>query len=335
MASGAAISRAVILAGDIGGTKTHLALYRKDGEQLIQIRDRLYATGEYPSLEDVCRHFLEGADRIDGACFGVPGPVIAGRSHATNVPWEMEERALGRALGNVPLRLINDLEATAYGVLHLKDSEMAVLQRGEPAVRAGNIAVIAAGTGLGEASLVAGPGGYHAVASEGGHSDFAPRGEEQVELLKFLSREFGHVSFERVLSGPGLHNIYRFLKKRMTGAEPQWLARRLSAEDPAAVVSEVALEGRDPRCVHSLEVFVSIYGAEAANLALKVLALGGVYVGGGIAPKILPMLVRGGFIQAFLDKGRLAATLEKMAVRVSLNPAAALIGAADCAAGML
>ncbi len=325
----------VIMAGDVGGTKTHLGLYRKDGEQLVRLRDGLYATAEYRSLEEVCARFLAGSGQVNAACFGVPGPVIAGRSHATNVPWEMEEQALGRALGGVPLRLINDLEATAYGVLHLDDSELAVLQRGEPARRGGNIAVIAAGTGLGEAALVAEPEGYRAVASEGGHSDFAPRGDEQVELLRFLAKEFGHVSFERVLSGPGLYNIYRFLKERRAGEEPEWLAVRLAGEDPAAVISEAAVEGRDPRCVRALEIFVAIYGAEAANLALKVLALGGVYLGGGIAPKILPMLAQGGFIRAFVDKGRLSAMLQKIDVRVSLNPAAALIGAAHCAARML
>src|SRR5207245_601770 len=195
-------------------------------------------------------------------------------------------------------------------------------------------AVIAAGTGLGEGALVAAAGGWYAVASEGGHADFAPQGKEQIELYDFLAREFGHVSYERVLSGPGLHNIYRFLVAGARGAEPVWLTERMAAEDPSAVISQAAIEGRDARCAHALETFVAIYGAEAANLALKFLAVGGVYLCGGIAPKILPAIRTGGFMRAFLDKGRLRPTLEHIPVRVSLNPDTALIGAASVAASM-
>jgi glucokinase len=327
-----------ILAGDVGGTKTHLGLYRADGPELLLLRERIYATHDFASLEDAVADFLGGADSAGAACFGVPGPVIDGVSHATNVPWNMEERTLARALNGTRVQLMNDLEATAYGVLHLEETELAVLQPGEVRRGGTNIAVIAAGTGLGEAGMVATDGGYHAVATEGGHCDFAPRGLEQEQLLEFLAREFDHVSFERVLSGPGLHNIYRFLLAHSQGSEakePQWLVERMSAEDPAAVISAAALEGRDARCVHALEMFAAIYGAEAANLALKFLAVGGIYLGGGIAPKILPFLQRGGFVRAFLDKGRLRSMLERVAIRVSLNPAAALIGAAHVAASML
>ncbi|HVA40554.1 MAG TPA: glucokinase [Candidatus Binataceae bacterium] len=267
----------------------------------------------------------------------MPGPIIGGVSHATNVPWTMEERALARALGVPGARLINDLEATAYGMLHLKESEIAVLQRGDPPAARAPIAVIAAGTGLGEAGLVPlEDGRWRSVATEGGHADFAPRGREQIELLEYLSGEFDHVSFERVLSGPGLVNIYRFLKKRTPEAEPQWLADEFArATDAAAVISETALKGGDPRCVEALRIFVDVYGAEAANLALKFMALGGVYVGGGIAPKILAALVAGGFVRAFLAKGRLDKVLARIPLRVSLNPAAGLIGAARCAMEML
>ncbi len=327
-----------ILAGDVGGTKTHLGLYRADGPELMLLRERIYATRDFASLEDAVADFLGGGDSAAAACVGVPGPVVDGVSHATNVPWNMEERKLARALNGTGVRLMNDLEATAYGLLHLEETELAVLQPGEVRRAGANIAVIAAGTGLGEAGMVATAGGYHAVATEGGHCDFAPRGREQQQLLEFLAREFGHVSFERVLSGPGLHNIYRFLlahSQVSEAKEPQWLVERMSSEDPAAVISAVALEGRDPRCVHALEMFAAIYGAEAANLALKFLAMGGVYLGGGIAPKILPFLQHGGFVRAFLDKGRLRSTLERIAIRVSLNPAAALIGAAHVAASML
>jgi glucokinase len=330
-------TKAAVLAGDIGGTKTHLGLYRVEGGAPALLRDKLYATREFKTLEEVARDFLSGAWAIDAACFGVPGPVIGGVSHATNVQWTMEERALARALGVPGARLINDLEATAYGMLHLQESETAVLQRGEPPASRAPIAVIAAGTGLGEAGLVPlDDGRWRSIASEGGHSDFAPRGREQIQLLEYLTGEFDHVSFERVLSGPGLVSIYKFLKARTPGAEAQWLADEFArATDAAEVISAAALTGRDPRCVEALRMFTDIYGAEAANLALKYMALGGVYIGGGIAPKILPMLSDGGFVRAFLAKGRLDKVMARIPVRVSLNQATALIGAARCAMEML
>lgn len=323
---------AVVLAGDIGGTKTHLGLYQVDRGAPQAQRDRIYPTAGFGSLEAVCAAFLAPGDRIDAACFGVPGPVIDGRSHATNVPWEIERTALSRALGGVPVSLLNDLETTAYGMPHLKAEEMATLLAGEPRPEPANIAVIAAGTGLGEAALIATPGGYLAVASEGGHCDFAPRSPEQCGLLDFLAREFGHVSFERVLSGPGLHNIYRYLLTAMAEPEPSWLAAQMRAGDPSAAISMAALSGRDPRAVAALRLFAAIYAAEAANLALKYLALGGVMIGGGIAPKILPFLREPAFAEAFLNKGRLRETLVRIPVRVSLNEAASLIGAAWAAA---
>jgi glucokinase len=247
----------------------------------------------------------------------------------------MREHSIAGALAGVPTRLMNDLEATAYGVLHLNDTEVATLQKGEARGYRTNIAVIAAGTGLGEAGLIATPTGWQAIASEGGHCDFAPRGDEQRALLDFLAQQFDHVSFERVLSGPGLHNIYRFLLARAPGQEPPWLTARMRSEDVSAAISGTALEGRDARCMHALEMFTAIYGAEAANMTLKFLAIGGVYVAGGVAPKILPYLQRGGFVRAFLDKGRFKSTLERIPIRVSLNPNAGLIGASHMAASML
>lgn len=330
-------TKAAVLAGDIGGTKTLLGLFRVEGGAPALLREKLYATRDFKTLEEVASDFLSGAWAIDAACFGVPGPIIGGVSHATNVPWTMEERALARALGVPGARLINDLEATAYGMLQLQESEMAVLQRGDPPASRAPIAVIAAGTGLGEAGLVPlEDGRWRSVATEGGHTDFAPRGREQIELLEYLSGEFDHVSFERVLSGPGLVNIYKFLKARGPDAEPQWLADEFArANDAAAVISEAALKGSDPRCVEALRIFVDVYGAEAANLALKFMALGGVYVGGGIAPKILATLSTGEFVRAFLAKGRLDKVMARIPLRVSLNPAAALAGAARCAMEML
>ena len=332
----AARAKVQVLAGDIGGTKTLLGLYDLGNGQPALVRDQRYVTRDFQSLEEVAADFL-GASAVEAACFGVPGPIVGGVSHATNVHWTMEEGALARALRVPGARLINDLEATAYGMLQLKDGEVATLQQGHPPSARAQIAVIAAGTGLGEAGLAPLPEGrWRSVASEGGHSDFAPRSPEQIELLEYLSGKFDHVSFERVLSGPGLVNIYEFLKARSSDSEPQRLAEEFAqAADAAAVISENAISGRDGRCVEALRIFVEIYGAEASNLALKFLALGGVYLGGGIAPKILPALTGGGFMRAFLAKGRLDKVLADIPVRVSLNPGAALIGAARCATEML
>jgi glucokinase len=324
----------IILAGDIGATKTHLGFYDSDGTELAPIRDHIFPTHDFPSLEAALAQFLGPRPEAAVACLGVPGPVVDGFAHPTNIDWEIRESSIAAFLNGAATRVVNDLEATAYGMIHLGASEMVELHQGEPGHPA-NIAVIAAGTGLGEAGLVAARSGWSAVASEGGHCDFAPRGEQQVRLLRFLEREFGHASFERALSGPGLHNIYRFLLQDDGQPEPPWLVERMRARDASAVVSEAALAAQDPRCRHALEMFTEIYGAEAANLALKFLPFGGVYLGGGIAPKILPFLQRGGFMRAFLSKGRLNSTLQRMPVRVSLNQDAALLGAAHLALSMI
>jgi glucokinase len=327
----------LILAGDVGGTKTQLGLFKHSAATLELVREHRCATADFDSLEAVCADFLRASAPVNAACIGVPGPIIDGRGHATNVPWQLSNALLSRALNGIPVRLLNDLAAIAYGMVHLKPSEFAVLHRAEDPPEHGNIAVIAAGTGLGESSLVweDNEEKYYAVASEGGHSDFAPHGAEQIELLRFLTDEFGHVSYERVLSGPGLWNIYRFLRGESDTEEPSWLKAEIAGGDPSAAVSEAALAGRDPVCVHALSMFCDIYGSEAANLALKVLALGGVYLGGGIAPKIMPMLTGGAFVKGFLAKGRLNEILKRIEVRVSLNPATGLLGAAHYAAAML
>jgi glucokinase len=324
----------LVLAGDVGGTKTNLGLFEVTDGKFNLVRHELYATVEFKTLEDACLQFTSGTS-VRALCLGVPGPVIAGHARATNVHWDMSEESLSRVFGGTPSRLINDLGVTAYGMLYLKPEEIVVLHRAEsPSV--GNVAVIAAGTGLGEAALTYERDRYYAVASEGGHSDFAPLNDEQIELLRFLKAEFfDHVSYERVLSGPGLFNVYRFLRKRHGDKEPDWLTQKISAGDPAAAISEAALGNRDAICVDALTMFAEIYGAEASNLALKVLALGGVYLGGGIAPKILPFLTKGAFMRGFFSKGRLNAMLRQIDVRVSLNPGAALTGAAHCAAALL
>ncbi|MGH7879538.1 MAG: glucokinase [Candidatus Binataceae bacterium] len=324
-----------IVAGDVGGTKIHLGVYRADAGGLVMLDDRRYPTRECASLEAALANFLHGDDTVAAACFGIPGPVIDGVGRPVNIPWEMREESITHALEGAPTRLLNDLEATAWGTLHLEDGEITTLQAGRPPRNPANVVVIAAGTGLGEAGMVRTTAGWHVVASEGGHADFAPRGAEQELLLRFLEREFDHVSFERLVSGPGLHNIYRFLLSRSAEPEPEWLAARIRSDDPSVVIGEAGIKQQEPRCARALEIFAAIYGAEAAHLALKYLALGGVYVCGGIAPKILPVLRGGGFIRAFLDKGRLRATLEQIPVQVSLNEDTALIGAANFAAAMV
>ncbi len=325
----------LVLAGDVGGTKTNLGLFEvaDDGKFKI-VRHERYVTVEFITLEEVCLKFAAGA-RVEAACLGVPGPIIDGRAIATNVHWQMSEESLSRAFGGIKARLINDLCVTAYGMLYLLPEEMRVLNQIERSAR-GNIAVIAAGTGLGESALVYDNGDYHAVASEGGHSDFAPINDEQIELLRFLRAEFpDHVSFERVLSGPGISNIYRFQRKKSGLPEPGWLTKMIASEDPAAAISDAAREAKDDVCVATLTMFAEIYGAEASNLGLKVLALGGIYLGGGIAPKVLPFLTGGAFIRGFFSKGRMNAMLRQIEVRVSLNPGAALSGAAHSAAALL
>ena len=325
----------IILAGDIGATKTHLALYRAGDGGLTRGHDHIYRTQAFPTLEAVLSDFLKEQEQVTVACLGVPGPVMGGLAHPTNIGWEIREQSLSTALHGASTRLVNDLAATAYGMLHLEPSDVVELHKGEDLHQVANIAVIAAGTGLGEAGLIAEGARWSAIASEGGHCDFAPRGAEQVALLQFLEREFGHASYERAVSGPGLHNLYRFLLEYLPEPEPEWLKTRMATGDASAVLSEVALAGQDPRCVQALELFTDIYGAEAANLALKFLAFGGVYIGGGIAPKVLPFLQRGGFMRSFLNKGRLTATLERMPVRISLNEETAMLGAAHLAASMI
>lgn len=321
----------MILAGDIGGTKTVIGLFEQAGSGLQAVREETFPSKSHATLEAILDRFLGGWSRpaLRSACFGVAGPVIEGRSKTTNLPWELDEPSLEKALKIPRVKLLNDLEATAYGMLHLDPTDLCVLQPGLK--HRGNIAVIAAGTGLGQGMLYWDGQHHHPIASEGGHADFAPRTELEVDLFNYLRREFGRVSFERLLSGPGLFNIYRFLRDSGHAAEPEWLRQRIAQGDPGAVISQIGLAGEHPLCTRSLDLFISIYGAEAGNLALKALAVGGVYVAGGIAPKILPRLQDGTFIRAFTDKGRLSDLLRSIEVKVALNPRAPLIGAAHYA----
>lgn len=324
----------MILAGDVGGTKTALALVEAGPARFGVVREQELPSREFRTFEDAVAAFLEGGPRVkvDAACFGVAGPVVDGRCVTTNLPWELDEAILGAMLRARRVKLLNDLEATAHGVLTLGPDALATLQVGHP--RRGNLAVIAAGTGLGEALIVREGEHLVVVASEGGHGDFAPRTEIEIELLRHLGKVFGHVSWERVLSGPGLLTIYQFLREGSGEPEPSWLRARFDHEDPSAVVSEVALAGTDAVCAAALDVFVSVYGAEAGNLALKGLAVGGVFLAGGIAPKILPKLADGAFGAAFRDKGRFADMMASIPVHVVLEPRAALLGAARVAAAL-
>jgi glucokinase len=321
----------VILAGDIGGTKVQLALFDERGRRR---QSRSYPSRQYPSLEAVLSEYLRGVRaRVDRACFGVAGPVVGGRSETPNLPWIIDEKALSEAVGIDQVRLLNDLEAMAAGVLRLGRRDLVALHPGRRKAQ-GNAAVIAAGTGLGEAVLVWDGERHHPCATEGGHADFAPRDREEFALLEYLRRDYDRVSYERVVSGPGLLNVYRFLRDTGRGREPRWLGRALAQGDPSATVSHLALEKKSPLCVQALEMFASLYGAETGNLALRSLALSGVFLGGGIAPQILPQLQDGAFLRSFFDKGRMRPLLERVPVYVILNRAAPLIGAAHFAAGL-
>jgi len=317
----------MILAGDVGGTKVHLALYDFTNGNLQYRRDERYPAKDYSGLEEIVREFL-GADTVTSACFGVPGPVRDGRLRLTNLPWTLDSRELSHNLKINHVFLINDLEANGYGVAELKPNQIFTLSEGD-AGQIGNRALIAAGTGLGE-GILAWNGKMHIpMPSEGGHTDYGPRDEDEIDLLRFLKQRYnGRVSYERVVSGMGFTNIYDFLRDVRGMEEPAWLRDRMATEDPNAVITELGLSAKSEICEKTLDMFVSAYGAEAGNLALKVLSIGGLYIGGGIAPRILEKLKDGTFMKAFTDKGRLSQLLINMPVRIILEPRAALLGAA-------
>ena len=321
----------MILAGDIGGTKTNLAIFDDSGQQLNIVVEQKFVSRDFPNLDDIVKEFTAAHEMSFGAaCFGIAGPVKNGRSVATNLPWVVDALNLATDLDLPSVELINDLEANGYGIAVLGADDFVTLNQGS-ANSVGNAAIIAAGTGLGEAGFYWDGYGYHPFACEGGHTDLAPRNELEVELLRYLQSRYKRVSYERVLSGPGLFNIYQFLRDSGRGEEPSWLAEKIQQKDPAAVISESAIKERSELCNHALELFVSLYGAEAGNLALKIMAVGGIYIGGGIAPKIIKKLSGENFMQAFTHKGRMRTLLEEMPVRVILNEKTALLGAAHCA----
>src|SRR5919108_5798035 len=322
-----------ILAGDIGGTKTELAIFSvREGKLRPEIKER-FSSKEFTGLEPVLEKFLANRTiNIEHACFGVAGPVVSGQVETPNLPWVVKAKKVAGMLKCGSVSLLNDLEAAAYGLFTLEPDEMMSLNQGEKR-RPANQALIAAGTGLGEALLYDDGREYHPIASEGGHGDFAPTNETEIGLLRYLMEKFGHASYERVVSGPGIANIYDFLTRSGQLKEPDWLKEKiLAAADPSAAVTRAALSGESEVCVKALDLFVSVYGAEAGNLALRAKSMGGVYVGGGIAPKILDKLKDGTFMCAFVNKGRYSELLSAVPVQVVLNQETALQGAAYYAA---
>jgi glucokinase len=320
----------MLLAGDIGGTKTLLALYSPAAGARHPIAEAEFHSASYPGLDAIAREFLKQQSQpATDACFDVAGPVIGGRAHLTNLPWDVEEIALRDSLGLRRVTLLNDLKAIAYAVPNLQPTELHSIHAGTPEVH-GPIAVVAPGTGLGEAFLIWNGSSYIPCSSEGGHASFAPTDERQVGLRQYLAKRFGQVSFERVCSGPGIANIYDYLRETQPELEPAAFAATLShAADRTPLISQAGLEepSGNPLAAATLDMFVSILGDEASNLALKVLASGGVYLAGGIPAHVLPKLKDGRFMQAFLNKGRMSKLLDAMPINV-VTARAALLGAA-------
>lgn len=319
----------MILAGDIGATKTHLALFDETAGMSILAHEKFHSA-DFKSLALIVHLFLEkNHAHVQNACFGVAGPVEDGHCRATNLPWIIDAKEMSQDLQIEKISLINDLEATAFGMQCLKPAEMFTLNPGKK--QAGQGVLIAAGTGLGEAGLLWDGKALRTLPSEGGHADFAPRDEEEVELWRYLRSNFGHVSYERVVSGPGIYNLYRFLIDSGKEKESPQVKEQLARDKSPHIITQAALNGSCPVCTRTLNWFVSIYGSEAGNLALKFLAFRGVYIGGGIAPKILELLKKETFLRSFCDKGRFSTLLSAIPVKVILNENAALLGAADYA----
>lgn len=321
----------MILAGDIGGTKTNVALFELEatGQPLAQ---RSFPSNKYDSLESIVAEFIgEHQPQVTHACFGIAGPVKDGQVKTPNLKWTVDGQTLAQKLKLEHVNLINDLEATAYGIEGLGEAQLHTLNEGKEE-RGGHRALIAAGTGLGMAGLFYDGRHYRPIASEGGHIDYAPRTDLEHELLNYMREQVGgRVSYERVLSGPGLFNIYSFLRDNGYGEEPDWLADEIKSGDSSAAISVAGLGGKSELAVKALDLFADIYGAMAGNLALILKATGGLYVGGGIAPKLIEKLKDGTFMGAFKDKGRMSSLVGNIPVRVVLDDKTALYGAARCA----
>lgn len=321
----------LVLAGDIGGTKTNLGLFLEGKERPVPKVIETFSSRNSSNLEHIIRQFLEMHPApVTHACFGIAGPVVNGKSKTTNLPWSISEDRIKKQFRFHRVKLVNDLTATVMAIPLLKKDEFYPLNQAA-SIKDRNLALIAPGTGLGKAMLIYQNGRYLPLPSEGGHSDFAPNSKPEAKLWAYLHQHYGHVSIERVVSGSGLVNIYNWLISSGRFNEPGWLAQNLKEIDPARAITEAALTSKDPGCVEALNMFVSIFGAVAGNLALTGMTTGGVFLGGGISPKILSKLKENIFMDAFTNKGRFKDFLEKIPVKVILNDKAALIGAAYCA----
>ena len=322
----------MILAGDIGATHSRVAAFNSEGNKLPLVVEKIYKSHEHGGLAEIISDFVrnEGIP-VHSACFGVAGPVRHGKSKISNLPWTIDSGELAKQLKLQTVGLINDLEAYAYGMEALESKDFVTLQEGADDAE-GNTAVISAGTGLGQAGLVWDGFRHVPFASEGGHTDFAPRNEIEVELLRYLLKKHDRVSYERVLSGPGIKSIYEFLRDTNRAEEPKWLEEQMrAAKDQPALISQLAVENKAPICEQTLSIFVSVYGGETGNCALKFMSTGGMFIGGSIAAKILPRMKDEAFLGAFREKGRMQSLLEEMPVKVVLNDDAGLLGAARSA----
>ncbi len=327
-----------ILAGDIGGTRTRLWIAECAGTECRPQHKQEVQSRSYTGLVPILDQFLRHAPEIDAVCLGIAGPIretpSGQRVNVTNLPWTIEGRVLADTFGFTRVRLINDFQAVGYGIEALQEDDFLLLQAGEPVVRAPR-ATIGAGSGLGQGLLIWQQDHYEAIATEGGHADFGPTDSMQIKLTRFLHRTAGHAAYEKILSGPGLVRLYMFLREQGVATETDALAEAMAAGDPAAAVTRAALAGHDDLANHALDLFVSIYGAQAGNLALSVGALGGVYIAGGIAPRISTRLADGRFMRSFCNKGKMSGLATAIPVRVILNEDVGLMGAATAGARMV
>ncbi len=322
-------SRQICLAGDVGGTKTILALFETDSDELKCLKKEQFSSTDYQTFTELLALFLADTEGmpITAVCIGVAGIIINGRCETTNLPWVLSSQDIGERVNTRNVWLLNDLEATAWGLLSLPEHNLVELNA-DAKPRQGNMAVVAAGTGLGEAIIAWDGSTRHVLASEGGHVGFAPNSEQEIALLAYMREKYPeHVSCERLISGEGLVNIYQFLKQVNHLAASPEIEQQMSERDPAAVIGAAGVSGSDGLCVEAVNLFCRLYGSESGNLALKCLPYGGVYLAGGIAAKILPVLQQGEFMRGFLAKGRCRAILQNISVKVCTNPEVALLGA--------
>tara|TARA_R110000764_G_scaffold215747_1_gene302434 strand:+ start:99 stop:1169 length:1071 start_codon:yes stop_codon:yes gene_type:complete len=326
--------KGVVLAGDIGGTKTNLALFQIKNGVLTLLKEKSHPTKKYKSFMDIFHAFhKDGIPKVNGICLGVAGPVTQGKVHGTNFPWEIYGEEIGRELHIRSVSLINDMEANAFGLAALHEKDFYILKYG-PKIP-GNAAIISPGTGLGEAGLFWDGSHYHPFATEGGHCDFSPRNEADMEIWQYFQQKYGHVSWERLISGPGIYDIYQLIRRVSEEKEPQWLEEKMIKEDASATITQVALKNGDPVCVETLELFIRFLAIESAQLALKFKATGGIYIGGGIMPKIIKGINREIFYGNFVQSARMNSLLQMIPVKVILNEKTALLGAAYYAAMVL